>query len=409
MSDAAVDEPIIGQTPAVLTATTGALTFAAATALFPSAIAPEIAHALGVSPALIGVQVSLLYAGAMLSSLIGGGITRRIGACRTTQWAVGLFGLGGVVATLPNVWMFILASLLIGLGYGLTNPAASHLLTRFSNPARRGLVFGFKQTGVPLGGVVAGALAPTLTVLFNWQVALALLLVPALTGIGLLQIRRPQWDDDRSASAPWLASPMADIRLVWAHRPLRWTALASFFFSITQLCLTVFTVTMLVEDLAIALVTAGLMMAAVQVCGVGGRILWGYVADRLGQGLLTIAITQTMTSALALSVTLMRPEWPIFLITALLCLFSLGALGWNGVYLAQIAHLAPAGQVARASGGALFITFAGVLFGPAAFSALHLITPTYLSTFAAVAAMNIIGVGFVLIARSHARQAALAQ
>ena len=409
MSETATEHADAGQTPAVLTATTGALTFAAATALFPSAIAPEIADALGVSPALVGIQVSLLYAGAMVSSLIGGGITRRIGACRTTQWAVGLFGLGGVVATLPSLVMFILASLLIGLGYGLTNPAASHLLVRFSNPARRGLVFGLKQTGVPLGGVVAGALAPTLAVQFGWQSALALLALPALAGVLLLQRMRYQWDDDRSDDAPWLASPMTDIRLVWAHHPLRWTALASFCFSTTQLCLTVFTVTMLVEDLAISLVTAGFMMAAVQICGVAGRIFWGWLADRLGQGLLTLAVTQSLTALLALSVSFMQPTWSIVTITLLLCLFGFGALGWNGVYLAQIAHLAPAGQIARASGGALFITFAGVLFGPAAFSALHLVTPTYVSTFAAVAAMSGLGVGLVIMGRAHALHAALAK
>lgn len=405
MNKPAASTAVNSQTSAVLTASTGALTFAATTALFPSAIAPEIAKALGVSPALVGIQVSLLYAGAMLSSLVGGGITRRLGACRTTQWAVLFFGLGALTATIPNAGVFVIASLLIGLGYGLTNPAASHLIVRFTHPGRRGLIFGFKQTGVPLGGVIAGALAPTLALQLGWQMAMATLLLPALAGVIVLERYRSQWDGDRQPQAPWIDSPLADIQLVWGHSPLRWAALASFFFSVTQLCLTVFTVTMLVEDLAVGLITAGLMMAAVQLCGVAGRVFWGWLADHWGNGILTLAATQSAATLLAFAITLMRPDWSLALMTLVLCLFGLVALGWNGIYLSQIAYLAPAGHIARASGGALFITFAGVLSGPAIFSALHLLTLSYLSIFAAVALMSAIGVILTLLAHTSAASA----
>jgi len=260
----------------VLGATTAALAFSSITQLFPSAIAPEIAASLNVTPALIGVQVSLAYSGAMLSSLIGGGVSRRLGACRTTQLAILFFGLGGLLAAIADIRTFILASLLIGLGYGLTNPAASHLLVRFTNPGRRGLVFGFKQTGVPLGGVIAGVLAPALTVALGWQAAMASLAIPATLAILWLQRFHQRWDDDADATARWLSSPLSDIRLVWRLKALRWTALASFFFSASQLCLTVFTVTLLVEDLGVALVTAGLMMSAVR------SAVWGVVCSGAG-------------------------------------------------------------------------------------------------------------------------------
>ncbi len=385
-------------TPAVLTATTGALTFSAMTALFPAAIGPEIAAALGVTPALIGLQISLVYAGAMLTSLIGGGITRRLGACRTTQWAIALFGLGALIASTGWLPSFILAAFFVGAGYGLTNPAAAHLLVRFTPAHRRSLVFGFKQTGVPLGGVIAGALAPVLAINFGWQVAMMVLIVPAVLGISWLQQRRIGWDDDRSQTATWLSSPLADIGLVWAHPGLRWAALASFFFSATQLCLTVFTVTLLVEDIRIGLVTAGLIMSAVQIFGVGGRVFWGWLADRLGNGLRLLMVINTASAMLAFGVSLMQPSWSLVVITGLLCAFSAVAIGWNGVYLAQITHLAPPDQIARASGGSLFITFAGVLFGPAAFSALHWLTPSYASTFAWVALASATGVIFLIAA-----------
>ncbi|MEQ1519170.1 MAG: hypothetical protein ABL931_22055, partial [Usitatibacteraceae bacterium] len=48
--------------------------------------------------------------------------------------------------------------------------------------------------------------------------------------------------------------------------------------------------------------------------------------------------------------------------------FGATAIGWNGVYLSQIARLAPAGKAGEAPGGALFFTFFGVLAGPPVFA-----------------------------------------
>src|SRR5829696_2272251 len=46
-------------------------------------IAPKLAEALQIQPALIGYQVSLLFGAAVVGTLYGGSYTRRYGACRT--------------------------------------------------------------------------------------------------------------------------------------------------------------------------------------------------------------------------------------------------------------------------------------------------------------------------------------
>lgn len=389
--------------PAVLFATTAALTFAAMTALFPAAIAPALGSALGVPSALVGLQISLVYGGAMVSSLIGGALTRRVGACRATQAALLLLGGGAACAALPSLASFALASVLIGLGYGMTNPAASHLLARFTPPGRRGLMFSIKQTGVPLGGVLAGAVAPALAVMLGWQWALAALLLPAALGLVLLQPRRRAWDDDRHPGAAWLASPLADLRLVWGHPPLRLLSLAGLCFAATQLSLSVFTVTLLVEDLDVRLVQAGLVMSAVQVTGVVGRVLWGWAADRLGSGLVTLVLTALVTVAGALVTAGMTAAWPLWLVATVLCAFSFSALGWNGVYLAEVSRLAPPQNVARAAGGSLFFTFGGVLVGPPVFSGLRLLLESYTLAFGTLALVAGAGLACVLGARRAAR------
>jgi MFS family permease len=122
-------------------------------------IAPALGNLLQVDPALIGFQVSFVYGGAMFAVIYGGRLVQRFGACRTQQICVGMSAIGALLAMVPNLWLLPVASILMGVGTGPATPAASHLLNRFTDPANRNLIFSLKQTGVPLGGMLAGAAA----------------------------------------------------------------------------------------------------------------------------------------------------------------------------------------------------------------------------------------------------------
>ena len=79
----------------------------------------------------------------------------------------------------------LLASVAIGIGYGLNNPAASEMLSRFTPKRRRNIVFSLKQSGVPLGGILAALALPLLAQGLGWCVALGVSGgVPILFAIG---------------------------------------------------------------------------------------------------------------------------------------------------------------------------------------------------------------------------------
>src|SRR3989338_6602494 len=90
----------------------------------PSAIAPELARAFDVPASLIGFQVSIVYLGAIITSGVGGLPIKRWGALRTSQFALAFGGLGIALMTASSLASLALGSLLVGFGYGLTNPAA---------------------------------------------------------------------------------------------------------------------------------------------------------------------------------------------------------------------------------------------------------------------------------------------
>ena len=115
----------------------------------------------------------------MAASLASGMFIERHGAIRVSQVCVLLCAAGAAAGrgrhALPGatVLALALAPLVIGLGYGPITPASSHILARTAQPSRMALTFSIKQTGVPAGAALAGAVLPILALRFGWHAAFA--------------------------------------------------------------------------------------------------------------------------------------------------------------------------------------------------------------------------------------------
>jgi MFS family permease len=351
-------------------------------------VAPVVAQTLQVSPALVGLYVSVTYAGAMVATLMGGATVARMGAIRVSQWGLVLCALGLILCAVPWMPCMVLGAVLIGLGYGPITPASSHLLARTTPKHQMSLVFSIKQTGVPLGSMLAGAVVPPLALLGNWQLSLV-----AVAGVCLLcawvsQSLRAELDSDRQPDTRirW-GSLIEPIRLVLAHRSLLTMASCSFMFSMVQLSLTTYLVTFLHDDLSYGLVAAGLALSVTQLGGIGGRVVWGYVADRwLGaRGMLLLLASMMALGALASA--FLTADTPQSVVIGILVTFGASAIGWNGVYLAEVARRAPPGMASKATGGTLAFTFLGVVLGPPMFGALSGLFGTYRAGFVGLMVM----------------------
>ena len=79
----------------------------------------------------------------------------------------------------------------------------------------------------------------------------------------------------------------------------------------------------------------------------------------------------------AVGTALLHPDSSPWILFPVLVIFGASAIGWNGVFLAQVARLAPAGQASVATGGTLCITFFGVVLGPPLFGVLAGVLSSY--------------------------------
>ncbi|WP_404386283.1 MFS transporter [Caenispirillum salinarum] len=371
----------------VLGATTTVQALVSMAALTPPVFAAVATEDVGLPGSFVGYYTSLVYLGAMVTTLISGGIIGRYGAMRTSQvcLALCLAGLSGVAAMQagPLVVMAVVGALVIGLGYGPVTPSSSHILARTTPPERRGLVFSIKQTGVPIGGMLAGALVPSLTDAIGWRWAALVVGAAALAVALLVQPTRPALDADRDPrKRANVAAVLAPLSMIWRHGPLRLLSVASFTFAAIQLSLSSFLVVYLVRRAGMSLVDAGLILAVAQGAGIAGRVVWGWVADKwIGPRAMLLILGAVMAAAAILTGWL-APVMPVALLVPVVALFGATAIGWNGVFLAEVAHLAPKGRAGEATGGALFFTYAGVVFGPSLFGiAVEVLPGDYASAF----------------------------
>lgn len=318
--------------------------------------------------AVASLMAGLVYGGAMVGAITSGPLIQRWGAIRVSQVGLLLCAVGLLLACIGVLPIVLFAAFIIGLGYGPITPASSHLLSKSTPANRMSFVFSVKQTGVPLGVFLVALVAPGLAVAFGWRVALAVLSMPCIALAFFSQSLRERLDVDRVRTTSMsIKSVVGPMNLVLTQPSLRQMATCSFLFSMSQLLVTAYTVTYLHESLGYGLVVSGMLLSVAQVGGVAGRIAWGYVADRWLGALRTLSLLAAVMGGCALVMATLSSGIPTMAVAALLLVFGMASIGWNGVYLAEVARRAPAGQAATATGGTLFFTFLGNVVGPVFF------------------------------------------
>ncbi len=391
----------------VLAATVAQMVVAMSNVVLPT-IAPKLAESLGLSPILIGYQVSLTFGTATVASMFGGTAVLRWGAARMTQVSMGACGAGLLLFLLPHWGFIVLGSVAVGAAMGLLTPAAAHMLVKYTRPEQRNLVFSIKQTGVPLGGVIIALTAPALAVTVGWQWSITLVIALIVVLALLVAPRRTRWDDDRDPGASLRQQPFGGVPMVWRHAGLRWLSLVALLFSAIQRCLLTFTVIYLVAEADYGLIEAGVMLSMLQIGGAVARVPWGWLADRLRSSLVVLTVICVITIGATAALALLGSGWPRPVVYLLFFLLGAAAVGWNGVFHAEAARLSPPGMAGMVAGGTAVFIFGGVLLGPSVFAGAYSAIQSYSATFALMTAAGVVALVLLVFGRRAVRAEATA-
>lgn len=337
----------------------------------PPIMASQIARSLGLSPQVAGVYVGLVYAGAIVSSSFAASLITRVGPLRISFACVVTCGAGLALLAIPHLAASFLAIAIIGLSYGPLTPASSHVLARYRSGGGMAFLVSARQTSVPMGGVLAGLVAPPLVLALGWNAACVCIggltaALGAAVWIAVSMVRK-ELPEKPHGHGNSLFEP---VRFIFRRPGLASLATSSLVYAAMQLVLSSFLVVYLTSVAGVDFVLAGALLSASQLAGVAGRLGWGFVADRVAAPrLLLLGIALLMAVAAGL-MSLFTAAWPVSAIAAVVIMLGATASGWNGVFLAEIIRDVRPAEVGLATAGSMMFAYVGTVLGPSLFSGL---------------------------------------
>ncbi|MDC3409219.1 MFS transporter [Burkholderiales bacterium] len=352
----------------------------------PPILAPDAQQDIGVSAAAVGLVTALIYLASVPSALISGLLVSRIGAIRVSQLCVLFSSTGIILISTGDPLIIVIGALVVGIGYGAVTPSSSTVLADQAPKNVRSLIFSIKQSGVPIGGAIAGTLVPFLIYRFGWKEAAIITGLIGFFVIVLAQLIQKKIDR-ASLRSPGLAQSLSlikPIKFVFADRKLRELAVSSFAFSGMQMSLGSYLVVMLTEQAQLTVAVAGYALSVAMIAGVIGRLFWGGLADYGISPRRVLGFLGFLMGLSASAICFVNSEFSITLVYVLAFFFGASAVGWNGVYIAEVARIAPTGQTGMATGGSLAMTYSGVVLLPTSFWLIYLITNSYIWGFLAL-------------------------
>ncbi|MBB3209808.1 MFS family permease [Rhodopirellula rubra] len=152
-----------------------------------------------------GLAMSMALWGTVIGSLVGGWPTDRFGRKSTLLWIGILYLVSAIWSALAtDVYSFMIARLIGGIGVGISTVAAPLYISEISPPARRGRLAGMFQFNIVFGILVAFASNALLAGIGEnaWRWMLGVEAIPALI-YSLMCLRLPE-------SPRWLISRRGD-------------------------------------------------------------------------------------------------------------------------------------------------------------------------------------------------------
>ena len=351
-------------------------------------LAPQVARIAGVEPSTIGHLPGVMFAGALLPTLIAGAVMPLIGPVRMSQLTTALSGVGLLIAATGNVWALFIAAVIIGAGYGPGAPLSSVVLSHHTKPEWRGLVFSVRQSGIPLGGLLAGLTLPAIALSFGTSQAVIVAATFALVSTLLVEPIRKKLDAPlRSSERPQFGALLRKLSIRQAlrtHPDLPRVAYGGFAAAAVQGSVFALLVTFLVERASLDLITAGLVFSSMHLSGLVARIAFGYASDRFFGAQSLLAWLAAVGVGALLILLLAADKVPLAAIIALAGIIGATVSGWNGVMMAELARLSPPGLVASVSASAVTCIYFGYMLGPVVTSGIVGLSGSYLFGFAPV-------------------------
>lgn len=250
---------------------------------------PSLMKELKISPVLAGALSTFTLIGMGVGGIGAGWLADRIGRVRVTVISILTFSAGTmVIGFCQSYWQIAVMRFISGFGIGAVYSIGSILAAEYVPTRIRNTILGILQAGWSVGYVIAAILASYILPAWGWRPLFILAIVPGIICILMLRGVKdpPSWFTARLAirTAGKKENEYVTIMKDPAIRRsfILWSA--------TAICLqfayygaNTWLPSYLVKDLGVNLKSMGWYLAATYTCMIIGKVITGWLGDRLGR------------------------------------------------------------------------------------------------------------------------------
>lgn len=345
---------------------------------------PFLQSHFNLSKAQIGLYSTFLYISMAVVVIFAGRIADYFGAKKSIFW--GLLTMGVFIILHCLVEGFILLMLLAtlsGLGLSIILPSTSKAVAEWFKGDDQATAMGIMTMGFALGGVLGASFLPWLGVNLGWEMAVILLgtlflLVSFLFYYFYEEKENVKRNKDSKKKAN--NSIKKNLKLFLTNKYILVVCIVGVMFGVLSGSIVAHFTLFLFTDFNFSEVAAGLGFMILQVGSMVGRTSWGYINNKLFNGLerkgfLMVGIISSIMTLTFAFLKVLNPS----IIVILFLSFLLGALGrgWQGLYFAAVSKQVGEDKAGMGIGLSLLFVRFGIIIGPPVFGYIADRTGTY--------------------------------
>lgn len=283
-----------------------------------------------------------------------------------------LLGLSILAVTTATGFMELLSILsLVGIFYSTAQPGGSKVIMKWFPKNLRGLAMGIRQAGIPIGGAMAGAIIPFVTIKYGWSSAVFVLSGSCIVG-GLLFLtfyKEPSLPKIHSSNKPKTKPFLEQLREIMKNKALYPMFLTGISMMSLQIVIIGHLTIFLTNMESISPMLAGQIFSVVLFSGMLGRIILASISDSLFKGNrrkpLLLSVLAAFVSILVFSIDLHNlPLWILFLLSSWLGFFG---IGWYSLFIVEVSEQASEDSVGVTVSLALTFNQLAIIFAPPIF------------------------------------------
>ncbi len=339
-----------------------------------SAVIPFIAKQFSLNNMQVALIIGAVNVGMAITAMIFGQLVDYFGEKKVLVGGGIMAGLTVLAASFSESFGLLLTLLLLtGLWAASSTPAGSKAIMTWFPYTMRGFAISIRQTGTVIGGFLSAIILPLVSVWYSWHVAFIVASVAAVTvSVVCFAVYREEVEESPREKTLLLANVLSGIKVLLQNRSLWYASIAATTFMGAQFILLGYTQLFLQEQADISLRYTAYFLAAVQLAGAVGRIIWGAISDRLFAGTRkpVMLIIGGLMAVSCLSMLIIGTHTPVWLIGLLFVCFGFTAAGWNGVWATQVSELSGKANAGTTVGMSMTVLQVGVITYPFLFGGL---------------------------------------